>query len=52
VFLSAPPLFLLPPIMEIVMIYWYVKGNNKTFEDINKGFNESLGEQMRAERMK
>jgi len=52
VFLFAPPLFLLPPIIEIVMIYWYIKGNNKTFEDINKGFNESLGEQMRAERMK
>ena len=45
-------LCLLPPILEIVIIYWYIKGNNKTFEDINKGFNESLGEQMRAERMK
>jgi len=45
-------LCLLPPVLEIVIIYWYIKGNNKTFEDIDKGFNESLGEQMRAERMK
>ena len=34
------------------MIYWYVKGNNKTFVDINKGFDDSMGEQMKAERMK
>lgn len=51
-FLLYVPLFLLPPVVEIVIIYWYIKGNNKTFEDINKGFNESLGEQMKAERMK
>lgn len=51
-FIFLPPLFLLPPVLEIVIIYWYIKGNNKTFEDINKGFNESLGEQMKAERMK
>lgn len=52
IFLTAPPLFIIPPILEIAIIYWYVKGNNKTFEDINKGFNESLEEQMKAERMK
>jgi signal transduction histidine kinase len=51
-FLLYVPLFLLPPVLEIVIIYWYIKGNNKTFEDINKGFNESLGEQMKSERMK
>jgi signal transduction histidine kinase len=51
-FLLYVPLFLIPPVVEIVIIYWYIKGNNKTFEDINKGFNESLGEQMKAERMK
>jgi len=50
--LYVPLLVLIPPVMEIVIIYWYIKGNNKTFEDINKGFNESLGEQMKAERMK
>lgn len=46
------PLFFIPPVLEIVIIYWYIKGNNKTFEDINKGFNESLEEQMKSERMK
>lgn len=51
-FLLYVPLFMIPPVVEIVIIYWYIKGNNKTFEDINKGFNESLGEQMKAERMK
>ncbi|MPM15403.1 Adaptive-response sensory-kinase SasA [bioreactor metagenome] len=51
-FLLYVPLFLIPPVVEIVIIYWYIKGNNKTFEDINKGFNESLGEQIKAERMK
>jgi signal transduction histidine kinase len=38
--------------IEVVVVYWYIKGNNKTFADINKGFNESLEEQMKAERMK
>ncbi|MDF2616499.1 MAG: hypothetical protein K0Q47_1154 [Sedimentibacter sp.] len=51
-FLLYVPMVLLPPVMEIVIIYWYIKGNNKTFEDINKGFNESLEEQMKSERMK
>lgn len=45
-------LVLLPPVLETVMVYWYIKGNNRTFEDINKGFNESFEEQMRSERMK
>lgn len=39
-------------ILEIMVIYWYTKYNNKTFDEINKGFNESLNEQMKAERMK
>ena len=43
---------LVPIILEMVVVYWYIKGNNKTFEDINKGFNQSLEEQMKAERMK
>ncbi|MCR1897905.1 HAMP domain-containing histidine kinase [Irregularibacter muris] len=50
--LAAYPLAIFPPILEIAIIYWYIKGNNKTFEDINKGFNESLEEQMKSERMK
>nr|WP_300094816.1 HAMP domain-containing sensor histidine kinase [Sedimentibacter sp.] len=48
----VPLLVFIPPVLEIVIIYWYIKGNNKTFEDINKGFNESLEEQMKSERMK
>jgi signal transduction histidine kinase len=51
-FIGGTILILLPPVLEIVLIYWYIKGNNKTFKDINKGFNESLEDQMRAERMK
>lgn len=52
VFLFAPPLFLVPPVLEIMMVYWYVKGNNRTYAAINRGFNESMWEQMKAERMK
>lgn len=43
---------LIPPVLEVIMIYWYVKGNNRTYMDINRGFNESLEEQMKFERMK
>jgi len=42
----------IPPVIEIAVIYWYVKYNNKTYEEINKGFDESLEEQMKSERMK
>ena len=51
-FILAPPLMILPPCLELLLIYWYVKGNRKTYEAIDKGFNESLEEQMKAERMK
>lgn len=49
---SAPSLALFPPLVEIAIVYWFVKGNNETFEAINKGINESLEDQMKAERMK
>jgi len=52
VLMMVSPLCILPPILEIIIIYWYIKGNNKTFEEINEGFNESIEEQMKAERMK
>ncbi len=45
-------LAVIPPLIEIVIIYWYIRGNNKTFEEINKGFNENLEEKMKSERMK
>ena len=51
-FLMAPPLMILPPIMEGIILYWFIKGNRKTYEAIDKGFNDSLEEQMKAERMK
>lgn len=45
-------LLLLPIFVEIVVIYWYFYENKKTFIEINQGFNESLQEQMKSERMK
>lgn len=51
-FIVAPPLMILPPLAECVLIYWYVQGNRKTYSAIDKGFNESLEEQMKSERMK
>ena len=50
--LGAIPLMIFPPIAEVVLIYWYFKYNKETFEDINKGFDESIEEQMKAERLK
>ncbi|MEQ8198626.1 MAG: histidine kinase dimerization/phospho-acceptor domain-containing protein, partial [Clostridiaceae bacterium] len=50
--LARSPLALLFPVFEVVIIYWYIKGNNRTFGDINNGFSESFQEQMRAERTK
>ncbi len=48
----ATPLAIIPPIMEGLLIYWYFKYNRETFDEIEKGFNESLEEQMKSERMK
>ncbi|HSN58317.1 MAG TPA: HAMP domain-containing sensor histidine kinase, partial [Clostridiaceae bacterium] len=44
--------FLPAILLEAVVIYWYIQGNNRTFEEINRGFSESLEEQMKSERMK
>jgi len=51
-FLFVPPLVLIPPVVEIAVIYWYVKYNNITYDEINEGFDVSLKEQMKSERMK
>lgn len=51
-FLMAPPLMIFPPLLECIVIYWFVKGNRATYEAIDKGFNDSLEEQLKAERMK
>lgn len=45
-------LILLAIFVEIFVIYWYFHENKKTFIEINQGFNESLQEQMKSERMK
>lgn len=45
-------LFMFSILLELVIVYWYIKGNNDTYKDINHGFNESMEEQMKAERMK
>lgn len=50
--LAESPAFIIPPVLEAIIIYWYIKGNNRTYMDINRGFNESLEEQMKSERMK
>lgn len=39
-------------LFELALIYWHVKSNNKTYLDIDKGFDNSLEEQMKSERMK
>lgn len=49
---SIPLLVIIFLTLEILIIYWYIKCNNTTFDEINKGFNESLEEQMKSERMK
>ncbi|HEX2944373.1 MAG TPA: HAMP domain-containing sensor histidine kinase [Clostridia bacterium] len=49
---SGNNMAILPPLLEAGILYWFIKGNRKTFDEINKGFNESLEEQMKSERMK
>lgn len=48
----ATPLAIITPIMEGFLIYWYFKYNKETFDEIDKGFDDSLEEKMRSERMK
>lgn len=52
IFIVVPPLVIIPPIIEMVIIYWYIKYNNRTYEEINKGFDESLEDQMKSEKTK
>jgi signal transduction histidine kinase len=50
--LVQTPWLLVWPIVELILIFWLIKANNRTYAAINLGFNESLEEQMKAERMK
>ena len=43
---------LVPVVLEGIIIFWYFYENNRTFEEINQGFQESLAEQMKSEKMK
>jgi signal transduction histidine kinase len=43
---------LLPVLFEALIIFWYFYENSKTFDEINQGFQESLQERMKSERMK
>lgn len=51
-FLTMPPIFIMLVVLEFMLIFWYFKFNKVTFEEINKGFDDSLEDQMKAERMK
>lgn len=51
-FISMPPIFIMLVILEFVLVFWYFKFNKETFDEINKGFDDSLEEKMKADRMK
>ncbi len=52
IFVPRNPLMIVFIILQMVLVYWYIKYNNDAFEEIDQGFKESLDEQMKAERMK
>jgi signal transduction histidine kinase len=51
-FMSESFLFIFSILLELLILSWYIKGNNETYEQINEGFNESMEEQLKSERMK
>jgi len=48
----ATPLLFLPIVLEILLVYAFISGNRKTYQEIQQGMNESLEEKLRAERLK
>jgi len=50
--LMQTPLLLVTPIIFVVIIFWYIKGNAGIYQKIDKGIEESLEVQMKSERMK
>lgn len=52
IFVPRNPRMIVFIILQIILVYWYIRCNNDAFEEIDKGFKESLSEQMKAERMK
>lgn len=52
IFVPRSPMMIMLIIPVILLIYWYIRCNNNIFKEIDRGFNESFEEQMKAERMK
>ncbi len=52
IFVPRSPMMIMLIIPVILLIYWYIRCNNSIFKEIDRGFNESFEEQMKAERMK
>lgn len=52
IFVPRSPIMIIFIIPIVLLTYWYIRCNNETFQEIDIGFNESLEEQMKAERMK
>jgi len=48
---SAFPVFLFI-VLELIITWWYVAGNKKTYSEINEGYVESLKEQVKSENTK
>ncbi len=44
--------FILPLVLEVLVILWYTKGNDNIYDRINKEIREATEEQMKSERMK
>ncbi len=44
--------FILPLVLEVLVILWYTKGNNNIYDRINQEIREATQEQIKSERMK
>ena len=40
-FIFLPPFMIIPPLIEIAVIYWYVKYNNRTYEKSIRGLTKA-----------
>jgi signal transduction histidine kinase len=50
--LFQPFLAVIPIALEMLIIYWYYKGNKQLYKEIDQGIQDSFEEQMKSERMK
>jgi signal transduction histidine kinase len=51
-FAAKSSLFLLPAALEILLVFWYAKGNSRIYMDIDNNIQVSVNEMMKSERMK